>query len=80
MTGYYNTFVVKIWCNEKDDALRGYIQHVRSQERVYFMDMKDMADFMQNHLDSPFSDIMEEDNTERWAMVPDDFGEAGYYE
>lgn len=79
MTGYYNTFVVKIWCNETDAALRGYIQHVRSQERVYFMDMKDMTDFMQNHLDSPFSDIKEE-YTGRWAMVTDNFRDTDNYE
>ena len=48
--GYYNSFVVKIWTEDGQDLTRGYIQHVGTQESIYFADWEKMADFMLSHL------------------------------
>jgi hypothetical protein len=77
MAGYYNTFVVKVWCNEADETLRGYIQHVSSQERVYFNNLEDVNQFMKSHLKSPFSDMTDNGNIEKWAIMTDTFGDIG---
>jgi hypothetical protein len=55
IVGYYNTFVVKIWCDDSRKMARGYIQHVSTQELSYFLDFESMNDFMVNHLGSPLS-------------------------
>jgi hypothetical protein len=54
--GYYNTFVVKIWCDTCGRMTRGHVQHVRSQELVHFRDIASLADFMLNHLKPPSSE------------------------
>ena len=51
--GYYNTFVVKIWCNDCGKMIRGHIQHVGSQEHAYFLNNTSMTDFMASHLNPP---------------------------
>ncbi len=48
--GYYNTFVVKIWCTDCGEMIRGHIQHVGSQEYAYFLNNQNMTDFMASHL------------------------------
>lgn len=48
--GYYNTFVVKIWQSEAERTVRGYIQHVGTQESVCLADSEKMANFMLSHL------------------------------
>jgi len=48
--GYYNSFVVKIWTEDGQNLTRGYIQHVGTQESIYFADGEKMVNFMLSHL------------------------------
>ncbi len=52
-TGYYNTFVVKIWCDKNSEQMRGQIQHASSQEQAYFGSLNEMQYFILNHLNPP---------------------------
>lgn len=67
-TGYYNSFVVKIWRDK--GAMRGHIQHVSSQEHIYFLNLDDMADFIRSHLGPPRESVIEHQAT----VLVDDFG------
>jgi len=51
--GHYNTFVVKIWCDDYGDMIRGHIQHVSSQEYAHFSSLKNMTPFVVSHLGPP---------------------------
>ena len=78
MTGYYNTFVVKIWCDEAEGTIRGHIQHVSSQERIYFLNLDDMTKFMLSHLEPPSGESGVSDETQgRWALIAEDNGDVG---
>jgi hypothetical protein len=48
--GYYNSFVVKIWTEDGQDLARGYVQHVGTQESIYFADWEKMTSFIHDHL------------------------------
>jgi hypothetical protein len=48
--GYYNSFVVRIWTEDRQNLARGYVQHVGTQESIYFADWEKMASFIHNHL------------------------------
>ena len=61
--GYYNTFVVRIWCNDALELNRGYVQHVSSQEQQYFLAMGDLTDFILGHLIPPAHDSGTGDQT-----------------
>ena len=52
-SGYYNTFVVKIWRDESAKTIRGHVQHVSTQEHLRFVSLDDMTGFIANHLDRP---------------------------
>jgi len=54
--GYYNTFVVRIWCNDSNELSRGYVQHVTTRQQRYFMDIDDLTDFILSHLVPPAND------------------------
>lgn len=54
--GYYNTFVVRIWCNDSDELSRGEVQHVTTKQQRYFLDIADMTDFILSHLKPPTHD------------------------
>ena len=58
--GYYNTFVVKIWCDESREMTRGHIQHVSTQELTYFLNLERMTDFIISHLSPPPSNSVTE--------------------
>ena len=76
MTGYYNTFVVKIWCDEAEDIVRGHIQHVSSQDRIHFLNIEDMTNFMLNHLEPPPGEsVMPDDADNNWALLTEDYGD-----
>lgn len=78
MTGYYNTFVVKIWCDESGGTIRGYIQHVSSQERIYFLNLEDMNSFILKHLEPPTNESGTTDKKlGSWAFMVEDFGDVG---
>lgn len=53
--GFYNSFVVKIWSSEVGKLERGHIQHVGTQEQRYFLDTRDLVDFVLSHL-APLAD------------------------
>ena len=55
--GYYNTFVVRIWCDDSRELNKGYVQHIYSQEQKYFLDMDDLKDFILAHLSPPIDDL-----------------------
>ena len=48
--GYYNSFVVKIWTEDGQNLTRGSIQHVGTQESIYFADWEKVLDFISKHL------------------------------
>jgi hypothetical protein len=44
--GYYNSFVVKIWCDPTSGRMTGHIQHVSSQTYQRFLNLADMNRFI----------------------------------
>jgi len=59
--GFYTSFVVKIWVDDDGRMKRGYIQHVGTQESMYFPTMDRMHAFMMQHLDPQLHDLAEVD-------------------
>lgn len=55
MTGYYDTFIVKIWCD--GGMARGHIQHVATKEYTYFLSLNKMVDFMVSRLSLSANDF-----------------------
>ena len=51
--GHYSTFVVKIWCDDCGDMIRGHIQHVSSREHTYFLSLDSIVNFVVSHLGPP---------------------------
>jgi hypothetical protein len=48
--GHYNSFLVKVWTDDGQHLVRGYIQHVGTEEVVHFLEWGKMVDFIVNHL------------------------------
>ena len=48
--GHYNSFLVRVWTEDGENIVRGYIQHVGSQDTIHFRNMDKMMEFMMNHL------------------------------
>ena len=48
--GKYNSFLVRIWKDEDEHIIRGYIQHVGSGETTHFSDWDKMVTFITNHM------------------------------
>jgi hypothetical protein len=48
--GHYNSFLLRVWTDEHDDEVRGSVQHVGTQESIYFTSWDKMVDFVNNHL------------------------------
>ena len=48
--GHYNSFLVKIWSDDKEKLVRGQIQHVGSRDIVYFRTWKKMVGFVTERL------------------------------
>jgi len=59
--GFYTSFVVKIWVDDDGRMKRGCIQHVGTQESMYFLTMDRMHAFMMQHLDQQLHDLAEVD-------------------
>ncbi len=74
--GYYNTFVVKIWCDEAEGIMRGHIQHVSTQEYEYFLSLENMTSFIVRHLGPPAHDSATPDAGGS-SLVADGFGDIG---
>ena len=73
-TGYYNTFIVKVWRTE--EIMRGHIQHVGTKEYIYFLSLDKMIDFIQSRLGQAASDyeILDSIQSSR-PLVSEDFGD-----
>jgi len=44
------SFVARIWLErtaDEDPKWRGHIQHIQGQEEIYFQDLREMSEFMQ---------------------------------
>ena len=48
--GHYNSFLLRVWTGEHNDEVRGSVQHVGTQESIYFTSWGKMVDFVNNHL------------------------------
>ena len=48
--GHYNSFLVRVWTEDGKSIVRGYIQHVGSQEDIHFRNLDKMVGFMIDHL------------------------------
>ena len=48
--GHYNSFLLRVWTDERSDEVRGSVQHVGTQESIYFTSWNKMVDFVNNHL------------------------------
>ena len=64
--GYYKTFVVKIWCDDHGEMVRGHVQQVNSQEHTYFSSLEDMTDFVVSHLDFAPSSVATRGERQSW--------------
>jgi hypothetical protein len=49
LTGYYNTFVIRLWCEEAAKQMKGRIEHTATHEHAYFNSLEDMNEFIRKH-------------------------------
>ena len=49
--GQYQTFIVRLWTEETERAVRGHIQHIASRRGAYFRDVERMIEFMRDYLE-----------------------------
>ena len=76
--GYYNTFVVKIWCDDHGEMVSGHVQHVSSQEHAYFSSLENMTGFVASHLGSTLSNFTVRDKRRsRLSILAKGLGEVG---
>ena len=76
--GYYNTFVVKVWCDDHEEMVRGHVQHVSSQEHAYFSNLENMTDFVVNHLGfAPSNLTVQDKRRNRLSLLAENLGEVG---
>lgn len=74
--GYYNTFVVRIWCDDEGELTRGYIQHVGTDEHTYFLNMEDMNTFVLDHLGPPSSNSFpKEERRDELPLLAESIGD-----
>lgn len=59
--GYYSSFVVKVWVGDDQKMIRGYVQHVGTQEAMHFLTFDKMAAFVMSHLNPPASHLPGQD-------------------
>ncbi|MFP3898128.1 MAG: hypothetical protein ACLFVD_02335 [Dehalococcoidia bacterium] len=77
-SGYYNTFLVKIWRDEAKKTMRGHIQHVSTQEHIRFVSLEDMNGFIVNHLGRPSGDTSPQKTILTWSpLVTGNLGGLG---
>ena len=56
---FYSSFVLRIWVDDSGEMTRGQIQHVNTQESIYFVNSDKMLAFIRNHLNPPLRDLVE---------------------
>ena len=59
--GYHNSFLVRVWTEDGENLLRGYIQHVGTEEDIYFLTWEKMVDFILTHINWDVNQRMYED-------------------
>ena len=62
--GHYNSFVVKVWTEDGDNLIRGYIQHVGTEENMYFFKWEKVIDFILSHVNGNINQQTREDETD----------------
>jgi hypothetical protein len=60
--GYYSSFVVRIWISDGPKIIRGQVQHVDTDESMYFLEPDAMLSFMFNHLDPAKNNLAQLEN------------------
>jgi hypothetical protein len=79
--GHYNTFVVKIWCDDYGDMIRGHIQHASSQEYAHFSSLKNMTDFVVSYLGPPPNNSVTQNNRQGGlSLLAEGIGDLGQNE
>jgi hypothetical protein len=68
LKGYYNTFVVRIR-SDSEGRYSGRIQHINSQESVYFKRFQDIEKFIAEHLEPP-SDVISDTGSKNSLNLP----------
>ena len=78
VVGYYNTFVVKIWCDDSGEMIRGHVQRVTStKEHIYFSSLEDLTDFIVRHLDlSPNNYVTGDRIQDRLSLLNEGIGDV----
>ena len=66
--GYYNSFLVKVWTEDGENLVRGYIQHVGTEEDIYFLKWEKMVDFMLTHMNWHFNHQMYGDELDSFYL------------
>jgi hypothetical protein len=75
--GYYNTFVVRIWCNDEQELMRGYIQHVSTESHAYFLNLENMTDFITGHLGPLIGDsVIVDEAPDARILLAEEFSEV----
>jgi len=72
--GHYSSFVVKIWVGEDGRMVRGYVQHVGTQEVAHFADTSKMLAFMEAHLEP--ANQLSLDQSSDWLATYSRHGES----
>jgi hypothetical protein len=62
MNGHYNTFIIRIWQEEPEGILRGYLRHTATQEEAYFASLEDLKQIIQKYLSSSVEDLTGQNN------------------
>ena len=70
--GYYSSFVVKVWVDDDQKMSRGYIQHVGTQETMHFLGFDKMLEFINNHLNPPPNQWVEQEEGTGMSMLAQD--------
>lgn len=76
VVGYYNSFVIKIWCSDDQELIRGYIQHVGTKDQTYFLYLGKIEDFITRHLEPPANDSLVADKApDGRTLLAGEFGD-----
>jgi hypothetical protein len=70
--GHYNSFIVRIWNDKSENLIRGYIQHVGTEEVVHFINWDKMVNFIINHLDLPIGEQVHDQNKQLLELERDE--------
>ncbi len=63
--GHYNSFLLRVWTDQHGDEIKGSVQHVGTQEIIYFTSWDKMVDFIVNHLGWHINPELNEDEEQQ---------------